>query len=121
MTSHRQAVIECARTVFVKRTMLGRLGRQKVRISFAGLENGALEKCNCLVEHAAIVSGLDVLRSGKRQPYGVVGDSRAHALTKRRQPPMLHVPGAELTRGGTQQMLSRDAWLRYCQRHYVLK
>ena len=46
---------------------------------------------------------------------------RAHAAARRRMPPVLHVPFAELARGGAQQMLAQQRRLGMHQGHRVLQ
>ena len=67
--------------MFVQRAALFGDRRQKIRFIFAGLENGAIEKRNRLVENPEIIGDLDIVSGCKRQPYTVVGDPRADSLT----------------------------------------
>ena len=55
------------------------------------------------------------------EPGPIVGDARAHALARMRQPPMLHVALDELPRRGAQQVLARHRRPRGDQRHAVLQ
>jgi hypothetical protein len=58
---------------------------------------------------------------GDAQPDAIVRDTRAHALTVVRQPPVLHVAGRELAAGRTQQVLTGQRRLADCQGHAVLQ
>jgi len=51
-----------------------------------------------VVEDCEIARDLDVMGGGVRQPDPVIGDPRANALARRRQPPMLNVALDELPR-----------------------
>ena len=72
----------------------------KEAVAFAFMKNRRFEKRNVFVEDGAIARDVHVVRHGMCKPAAVVGDSRADAMARFRQPPMLHVAFEELARGG---------------------
>ena len=81
----------------------------------------AVEEGNALVQHAGVAGRADVAADGQGQPEVVVGEVRAHAAARRRMPPVLHVPFAELARGGAEQVLAEQPRLGMHQGHRVLQ
>ena len=117
-----QAGIEAAGAVLEQRADLvgdrraGRSCRARRPADAAPSRNGTISSST-----AASPVALDIVRDGVGEPDPVVGDPRAHALTRMRQPPMLHVALDELPRRGAQQVLARHRRLRGDQRHAVLQ
>ena len=95
--------------------------RLEEAVVLAGLQQLAFQKRDHLVEHGGIAGGVDIMRDRVGEPRPIVGDARAHALARMRQPPMLHVALDELPRGGAQQVLARHRRPRGGQRHAVLQ
>ena len=61
------------------------------------------QKGHSLVEYAGVADGADIPACGIREPEEVIGEVRANASAPGRMPPMLHVPLAKLTAGGTKK------------------
>ena len=79
----------------------------------AFLQRRAFEEGTSSSRSAGIAGRLEIMGDAKGKPDPVVGDARAHALARMRQPPMLDVALGELAAGGADQMLARqgrDGW-----------
>src|SRR5450755_896807 len=82
---------------------------------------GTFEKRNGLVEHSDVFSDIDVMRHRVREPNAIIGDARAHALSRGHLPPMLDVALHELPRRGAKEMLARHVRFRSADCHHVLE
>ena len=69
-----------------------------------GPQARAFEKRHDLIQYGGVARAGDIGRGREGEPDPIVGDSRAHALPRVRQPPMLHVAFDELPAGGAQKM-----------------
>ena len=96
MPAHRRTPIQRERAMFEQRGVVLGNRRLKEVVGLAFGQDRAFEKRNELVQHELVLGGRDILRDGIRQPNPVIGYSRAHALARMRQPPMLDVALGEL-------------------------
>ena len=99
------------------------IGHRRVEeaVVFAGLQKLAFQERDHLVQHRGIGGRADIVRDRVGEPRPIVGDARAYALTRMRQPPMLDVALDELPRGRAQQVLACHGRLHGGQRHAVLQ
>src|SRR5487761_2654844 len=95
--------------------------RQLVIRLLAILQGAALDERAGLVENADVTGDIDVAAGSQRQPQIVVGAARAHAFTRRRMPPVLHIAFEELARCRAQQVLADRSWRGVDQGHHVLQ
>src|ERR1019366_4042054 len=116
-----EAGIKGTRAVLEQATDLIRDGRLKEAVVLSRLQMLAFQKRNHLIQHGAISGGADIMRDRVSEPGPIVGDARAHALTRMRQPPMLDVALDELARRGSWQMLTRHRRECRTERHPVLQ
>ena len=121
VTADHQAGIQRAGAVFEQRADFVGHRRKEEAVVFVGLQKLTLEERNQLVQHRGIFGRTDIMRDGIGQPRLVVGDARAHTLTRMRQPPVLHVTFHELPRGRAQQMFARHRRQGGSQCHAVLQ
>ena len=98
--------------MFVEAGWCGRDPGQVERFVLAWLEGLAVEERHDFIEHRRIRTDRDVVRRDVGQPEAIVGHPRADALSRRGQPPMLHITFDELARGGAQDLRAgqRPAW-----------
>ena len=68
-----------------------------------------------------VAGGRHIVRDDKRQPQQIIGEARAHAATRRRMPPVQHIPGFELVPRGLQDVLAGEVRRGVDQRHHVLQ
>ena len=66
-------------------------------------EEPALRGTDHLVKNSDVAGDLDIMGDDISQPTAVIGDARADAASRFRQPPMLNVAFDELPRGGAQR------------------
>ena len=104
-----------------QRADLVRDRRVEEAVVLVGLQQLAFQERDHLVQHRGIAGRADIVCDGVGEPRPIVGDARAHALTRMRQPPMLDVALDELSRRRAQQVLARHGRLRGDQRHAVLQ
>src|SRR5579872_210046 len=91
MLPNLQAVIQSTGAMLEQRSALRRALRLKKRIVLSGLERGAGEKRNGLIEHGHIARRLDVVVRAIGEPDRVIGNASPHTLAEGHEPPMLQV------------------------------
>src|ERR1022692_82823 len=121
MASERKAAIETASAMFEQRSPLIRWHRLKKRILLVRREGHSIEKRNFLVKDSEIASRRHILCRGVGQPEKIIGNARANALARGRQPPVLNVALGKLSCRRAQQMLSCQPRLRQAECHPVLQ
>src|ERR1044071_5895095 len=89
-------------------SVLGNAGQEE-SIVRVGRQLGALQEMHLLIQDRAVGGGLQIVYRGMGQPDSIVGDVRAHALSERRQPPVLYVTFGKLAASGTQQMFTSQS------------
>ena len=87
----------------------------EVEIVLALAQRRPIEEGHRLVEDRGIAGGLDIVRGDGGEPRAVVGDARAHALARDREPPMLDVALDELSRRRAQDVGARQRRHRHAQ------
>ena len=110
-----------ADTVLIQTGSLVRTFGQIVIRVLLGIDRTSRDKRDHLVEHAAIPGGKHILTGGQRQPEIIVRAMRAHAATRWRMPPMLHISFGELMGRTAQQVLADQVRRGVDQGHHVLQ
>ena len=121
MNADLETGIETAGAMLEQRADFVGHRRLEEAVVFAGLQKLAFQEWDRFFQHRSVAGGADIVRDRVGEPRPVVGDARADALPRMRQPPMLYVAFEELPRSSTQQVLARQGRLRGGQRHAVLQ
>ncbi len=121
MRSARARLAQRAQTVLVDTRVFRRNPRQVVHFLFAGLELSHLQERGILIEDRSVAGHAQVLIHHERKPHQIIGESRAHAASALRMPPVLHVALHELARGRAHDVFARYRRLGVDERHHILK
>ena len=84
-------------------------------------ERIAFEEWNFFVEDGHVAGGFDEAADRIRQPKQIVRDARAHAASRRRMPPVLHIAFDELARSGEQNLLAGNVAFRDAESQDILQ
>ena len=116
-----QAAIEGPGAMFVHAGGLFRNLRLEIGILAALGYLRSFQEGRQLFQHALVSGDFQVMQHRIGQPHPVVGEMRAHAPSRRRMPPMLHVPLRELPRGSPHDLLPGQGRVQGRQGHDVLQ
>src|SRR5438309_11418285 len=95
--------------------------RTAVVFFLGGTENWRMQERNLLLEQGRIARHSDIMCNDQREENAIIGDACAHAATRRRMPPVLHVAFLELPGRRTHDLCPRFLRRAVDNRHCILE
>src|SRR5258708_6423119 len=107
--------------MIVQRIRLARRVVLPIMLVFVWFQSITAKKRYFFDQDIYIASCLDIIAHDKWQPEQIVRESRSHATSRWRMPPVQHIARLELITGSPQNMIVSNSRCREHQRHHILQ